>query len=269
MSSLHEQKAGSAGPQRPSFCSGHVILYHHQYFCTEDGTHKILNWAINNRVLSQMGRAQCYLFFAERRGSYFSAWQRDVNWYCWCFGVLWFQLSHSREHWVWPWSPSSFVFTFTWFSNEVILAVSLYVFMHVCLLTCLCICTSAAPLLTSNFWTHWSALKKCDIQEEESKVLNSNMFYENWLSIRGEDPNSVPMEEKATTGRGPLLGSGDLPRKETLWMSPEGKTSRSSLVSYWTPENPSPHKCSRKSLAPLALLPAGWCIHGLLTHRLK
>lgn len=57
------------------------------------------------RALSQLGRlAQnqvLFVFFARKR-SHFSTWQKDVDSSCWCLGLLWLQLSHSREQQRWP-----------------------------------------------------------------------------------------------------------------------------------------------------------------------
>ena len=77
-------------------------------FCTEkDGTHKIWNWALLVRKsIKSDGQGTMLFGFAARKRSHFSAWQKDADWYCWCFGVLQLQLSHSREHQHWPESLS-------------------------------------------------------------------------------------------------------------------------------------------------------------------
>jgi len=57
---------------------------------------------IVRKSIKAHGQGSRLFVYASRERSQFSAWQKDVDWYCWYFGVLWLQLSHSSEHQHWP-----------------------------------------------------------------------------------------------------------------------------------------------------------------------
>lgn len=103
------------------------------------------------------------LFFAgARRWSHSSAWQKDVDWYCCCFGVLRLQLSHSREH---QHRPESLSICFSWVSQGG----------SMCSITlCVCVC------IYLSVYLHSAVL----LPHQQLLNLLTN-FKEIWQTIRG------------------------------------------------------------------------------------
>lgn len=115
MSLPHKQKAGLVGPQRPSFVQDMSLYTTVSSFAQRVAHTRSWTEQIVRKSIKPDGQGTELFVFAARKWSHFSAWQRDVDWYCWCFVILWFQLSHSREHQDWPCSLCTYVFYFYFF----------------------------------------------------------------------------------------------------------------------------------------------------------